>query len=140
MTRTITVNFNRILNSSFQIKQDLRNKIDRKIESSLASLFRWALSKRQVQQAIVDQFEKDTPMCGVLSRAVEDHRIAEIDAEDIIGLDRFVGISIEEAMRDIEIESSQIKDFGEEIETVLKENQDELIDGVIEVMIERMRK
>src|ERR1700693_4755423 len=70
-----------------------------KSEAALVWFFSWALSKRSVQQVIVDTFDGSTPMCRVFERVLESR--SNIDANNIPAIESIV----EEALDNFDVES-----------------------------------
>lgn len=101
----------------------------------LAQLMTWVLSHHEVQQAVANTFDGATPMCRVLSNAVES------------GLDRAeheVERMIESALDQFEVDACNVKGLEAEIEQVVEShfederNQRGIIDNVAEVLAERL--
>lgn len=137
ITRTVTM-----LRSGVAFSA-LRQYLIQRRDAALADLTRRVLAVPAVQREVARAFEGNTPMCRVLSDAIES-QLTSIDAENISGLEREIEQTVEtvvaEAMNTLEAENIQgLEAFVENIvEEQLKE--DDIANSVIETLIDRLRR
>lgn len=94
-----------------------RTKINYKIDLAATKFVAWLISKRAVQHVIADQFASGTPMCRVLTDAVESAvNGLDIDADDVRGLDRY----IESAMEQLEISVTSVSGLDRAFEDFME--------------------
>lgn len=114
----------------------VRVKLNRKVGDVLGSLFTWALSYSQVQHAIADTFDGQTPMCAVMRDAVSDalhDRRHSIEADDVRGLERLIEDTVNDALE------HHVEDEHGKETTVSEDQVDEVRDAVIEDIVSRLR-
>lgn len=124
---------------SGNFKNELKQAVARRVEHALACGMRWLLSHREVQQVIADAFASGTPMCGVLSGAIEDAlSSATIDCDNVEGLGRMIDESIENAVINMSVDAENIEGLDIVVERIVGEEVEKLTDDVAQVLAERM--
>ena len=97
----------------------------------------WAISKRAVQRAIVDNVQCGSPIGRELTQLMDDHAVDEIDSDDVRGLSDYVDNAIEHYLQHetIKVDADNVEDLDaaigvyvrEELEDVFGKNGVELI-------------
>jgi hypothetical protein len=107
----------------------IKRWFSKKVEHAFVATFTWALSKRSIQRAIVDQFEKrSTPLCDALAHAVEQHMDDNrVEADDVHGLEGYINNAMDDYMRDFELDAEDIKGLDKAVEATVEEAVEEAI-------------
>lgn len=110
-----------------------------------AAFFDWALSQRKVQAVIARRVQQHGILCAAVSDAV-DAQSFEVDADNVVGLERYIEGAVERGMNDLELHAENIKDLDVEIRECISRDlrdgdfTDDLADAIGEVLAERMMK
>lgn len=129
-------------------KRETKRYLNDQAGQVLAKLFKWAFSHEAVQDAIVKQISCSTPIGQMLNRHIDDcidHADRQnIDADNVHGLDRYIEDALDSAFQHKVIEADDIRGLDraieEAVEEALKDKDEEITEGVIGCLIERLQK
>jgi hypothetical protein len=115
-------------------------------EDKLADMVSWLLSKRAVQEQVARAFSGETPMCHVLRHAIDSSLDGHTpNADDVEGLDRYVGDAIEEALNNHTVEVDDVEGLDRFVENAIEEAiegdaKTELVKAVVEHIVEKLQE
>jgi hypothetical protein len=136
LTRTMT------LIRSGHLRASLAQRLQDWREQILAESVAWLLSHRAVQHKVADVFSSNTPMCRVLSDAIESYN-RQVELDDIHGFDRALEEAITSCFENFDV--SEAKGFEETVERAVDQAfsderfREEITSAVVEEIVGRLR-